>query len=395
MAPLSAGHAERPKYEVADVVRSHGAKLAAEVKLRDEQQRALKAIVRCRTAALGGHLDVCDACGYTHPSYNSCRDRHCPKCQALAQERWIHAREQRVLPVEHFHVVFTIPSTLHALAAYRRRSVFGAMFGAACNALLELGQSRLSATLGVTAVLHTWTRELRFHPHIHCIVTAGGLALDESRWTPTSPKYLFPVKVLGALFRGKLMDALRRLHRDGTLDGFDDFRDPEGFDRLMQRLAGVDWVVYAKKPFASSHHVFRYLGRYTHRVGIANSRLVHVDGDSVTFRTKNGRTATIEPVEFLRRFVQHVLPPRFVKIRHYGLYSSSLVRRALPIARHRLPQPTQCSVPAREISDSWSELLAALTGRDPRRCRRCGAEVRLEHAPRTLRPSARSPPPTP
>jgi hypothetical protein len=395
MPPLPAGHGGRPKYEVADIVRNHGAELAARVVLRDEQHRALKAIVRCRTAALGGHLDACDACGYTHPSYNSCRDRHCPKCQALAQERWICAREQRVLPVEHFHVVFTIPSTLHRLAAYRRRLVFDAMFGAACNALLDLGQSRLSATLGVTAVLHTWTRELRFHPHVHCIVTAGGLALDQSQWVHTSPNYLFPVKVLGALFRGKLMDRIRRLHRDGAFAGFEDFDDPEGFDRLMRRLAGVDWVVYAKKPFRSSHHVFRYLGRYTHRVGIANSRLVHIDDDNVTFRTKNGRTVAVEPVEFLRRFVQHVLPPRFVKIRHYGLYASSSVKRSLPVARHRLPEPPKHSSPPPELPPSWCDLLAALTGRDPRCCRRCGAEVRIEHVAASPRPAARSPPPIP
>jgi hypothetical protein len=273
-----------------------------------------------------------------------------------------------------------MPSELRALTKYKPKLVLSALFEAARDTLLELGESRLHATLGVTAVLHTWTRDLRFHPHVHALVTAGGLALDQSRWVPTSSKYLFPVKVMGKLLRGKLLDSLRHLHRAGKLEGFDDFRDPRGFDLLMQRLATKSWLVYAKRPFNHVEHVIKYLGRYTHRVGIANSRLVDVSDRAITFRTKNGATATLHPVEFLRRFVQHVLPDGFKKIRHAGLYAganvdSKLARAAefcaakavQPAADDRQSDPSQ--------SDSWQAALTQLAGCDVTRCPRCGGEL--------------------
>lgn len=214
--------------------------------------------MQCRTAALGGHLERCSRCDYTHPSYNSCRDRHCPKCQALAQERWIDAHSRRVLPVGHFHIVFTVPSELHALMAFRRKELFGELFRVAATTLSELAETKLRVTLGMTMVLHTWTRELRFHPHLHAIVTAGGLALDGSRWIARDG-FLFSVRLLGTLMRGKMMAAVRRLYDEERLHGFEPFDDPEGLQRLMAKLAKHRWVVYAKQPFATADRVFEYL----------------------------------------------------------------------------------------------------------------------------------------
>jgi hypothetical protein len=379
--------AGRPRWDIAEIVRRHRAELQAEVHLTLAERRVLEAIALCRTAALGGHIDVCRACGYEHPAYNSCRNRHCPKCQALAQERWIAARSERLLPVRHFHVVFTLPSELRPVARFRPAELFDALFAAASETLLELGRTRLSAQLGVTMVLHTWTRDLRLHPHVHAIVTAGGLDDSGERWKHSDDRYLFPVKVMGRLLRGKMTDALRRLHRHGTLSGFDEFADPEGFDRLMARVAKAKWVVYVKKPFRDARFVLRYLGRYTHRVAISSSRLVRVTDDAVTFRTKDGKTVTLSPVEFLRRFLLHVLPDGLHKIRHYGLYSGAHPGGRLSKARACLPAQDLAAPPTLEGS-SWSELLRRLTGRDVHRCPRCGQL--LAHVP--VAPTARAPP---
>jgi hypothetical protein len=380
--PVPAG---RPRFEIADVVRAHRAELEVAHRLSVQQRRVLSAIALCRTAALGGYIDVCRSCGYEHPAYNSCRNRHCPKCQAFEQERWIGARAARLLPVGHFHVVFTMPAELRPLARYTPRRVYDALFGAVSATLLELGRSRLGATLGVTMVLHTWTRELTFHPHVHAIVTAGGLAVDGSAWLPQL-KYLLPVEMIGTVIRGKMLDALRRLHARGALADFDEFRDPEAFDRLMARLANASWVVYAKKPFRRPDHVLAYLGRYTHRVGIANSRIVDVTDTAVTFRTKNGNAITLDPIEFLRRFLLHVLPEGFKKIRHTGLYAGAHVRSLLPRARGLLgSNRATANVLLPRSPLSWSDRLHDLTGRDVDRCPICGGGV--EHVP-----VARAPP---
>ncbi len=365
----------RPKFEIGDIVRTHGPDFARSHALRLEQRRALAAIARCRTAELGGHLDHCRSCGYEHPAYNSCRNRHCPKCQALSQERWIAAREERTLPTKHFHVVFTLPRELHPLAAFQRKIVFQALLAAANATLLQLSRSRLDAVPGITAVLHTWTRDLRFHPHVHCIVTAGGLKIDGTRWVSSKPNYLFPIKVMGALLRGKMIAALRRLYNQGSFDGFDDFRDPRAFDGLIQKIVSIDWIVYAKAPFDTPRHVFRYLGRYTHRVGIANSRLLHLTSDSVTFRTKNGNAVTLTPVQFLERLVLHILPPHFVKIRHYGLHAAANVSTKLSEARDLLEVANSRSHRLRKMPTSWQGLLLELTGRDVRRCPKCGKRL--------------------
>ncbi|MFO0570959.1 MAG: IS91 family transposase [Polyangiaceae bacterium] len=384
--PASAG---RTPFDIADIVRAHRGALEAETCLSPAQQHVLSAIERCRTAVLGGHLDVCRSCGHEHPAYNSCRNRHCPKCQALRQEEWIAARAERLLPVRHFHVVLTLPRELRALAKALPRPILDALFSAASGTLSDLAASRLGATLGVTMVLHTWTRDLRFHPHAHALVTAGGLAHDRKEWVRTDSAYLFPVAMMGTVFRAKMLACLHRLHTQGALASFDELGDPEAFDCLMARLARVSWVVYAKKPFRRPDHVLRYLGRYTHRVGISNSRFTSVTNDAVTFRTKHGKSATLHPVEFLRRFVQHVLPDGFHKIRHYGLFASAAVTDALHAARALLTPNTTPQSPT--AMPTWRDRLRALTGRDVDRCRVCGGLVdHLPLAPLDLR--SRAPP---
>ena len=348
-----------PALELADIVGAHGARYRSAHALTPEQSAVLRDIVRCRTAALGGHLEVCDACGHSAPVYNSCRNRHCPKCQSSAATKWIEARVERVLPTHYFHTVFTLPAELRGLAMHSRRLVFDMMFEAASATLLELGRDpkRLGARLGVTMVLHTWARDLTFHPHLHCIVTGGGLSFDGARWISCRDQFLFPVEVMAALFRGKLLAALSRAHARGQLDLGEAPVDPEGFDRLCRRLYKMRWHVYAKRPFGGPEQVIRYLGRYTHRVGISNSRLVSMDTDSVTFRTKDGQQLTVPPQTFLSRFLQHVLPRGFVKIRHYGLMAPTYATTALPVARELLiatsALPTPPTATAPPLDPSW------------------------------------------
>lgn len=368
-APARAG-----RFDIADIVRAHRRELEEVRPLGRSQKRVLTDIAQCRTAALGGHLDRCLDCGYEHPSYNSCRNRHCPKCQALAQEHWIEARRQQMLDVRHFHVVFTLPSELRPLAAFAPRVVYGALLQAAQRTLLDFGQSRLDATVGATLVLHTWTRTLEFHPHVHAIVTGGGWCARDARWHEAPRRFLFPVRALSLVVRAKMLVALDKAHRQGAFARFDDFRDPFGFSLLMQRVARLSWNVYAKAPFKKGRHVLDYLGRYTHRVGIANSRLLAVSPRAVTFRTKGTGTETVAPVVFLRRFVQHVLPDRFHKIRHIGLYapaSNTHARLAVPTPRH---------APSRS---TWREHLLRLTGRDPFLCPDCGGRLFTFPLPRS------------
>jgi hypothetical protein len=361
------------RLDLADIVREHRAALESRCRLTRRQKRVLTDIANCRTAALGGHLDRCAVCGYERPSYNSCRNRHCPKCQALAQEKWIEKQGVRMLDAPHFHVVFTLPSELRALAAFDPCTIYNALFRAAAATLAAFARRRLSALLGMTLVLHTWTRKLEFHPHVHAIVTAGGLSLEGNRWRASRREFLFPVKLMGRVFRGKMMDALKRAERKGSFKRFDDFQDPEAFARLLRNIGKVPWYVYAKPTFSRGQYVMQYLGRYTHRVGIANSRLLAITPNAVTFRTKGAGTATLHPVEFLRRFLLHVLPDRLHKIRHFGLYSSP---DKLERARALLGSPTR-RPPAR----SWQERLRSLTGHDVTACPCCHAVLMVVPLP--------------
>jgi Putative transposase/Transposase zinc-binding domain len=355
--------------DTADIVRAHRGALESIHRLTREQKRVLTDIAQCRTAVLGGHMDRCVRCGYEHPSYNSCRNRHCPKCQALAQETWIEARRAHMLDTGHFHVVFTLPAELRPLAAFAPRTVYDALFRAAARTLVAFGRRRFQATVGATLVLHTWTRELRFHPHVHAIVTAGGLSAD-GLWRGAHRKFLFPVRALGKVLRAKMLAELAKAYRTHAFDGFDDFADPEGFSHLMQRTCRQRWNTYAKPSFAHGRHVLAYLGRYTHRVGISNSRLLAISHHKVTFRTKHGRTETVAPVEFLRRFVTHVLPDGMHKIRHVGLYASACgerreqARASLGADRHRA-----------RTRPHWRAQLLSLTGRDVATCPRCGGPL--------------------
>jgi len=379
-APLRAP--EGSTLELADIVREHGAAYRRRHTLSPEQHAVLCAIVRCRTAALGGHLDVCLECGYSVPSYNSCRNRHCPKCQAIAQAKWIEGRLARVLPIHYFHVVFTLPAELRPIAAYNRSRVFNLLFAAASATLLELGQDskRLGAELGITMVLHTWARDLSWHPHVHAIVTGGGLSPDGEAWIPARRRYLFPIEVVGALFRGKLLAAIdAAMARGDVVMPASDGADPEAWGQLRDRLYLKRWNVYAKRPFGGAEQVIRYLGRYTHRVGISNRRLMSMDDRGVTFGTKDSKTVTLSPDAFLGRFLQHVLPNGFVKIRHYGLMASSnattkleTARRLLTVSR-RSKDEGQVTV-TQDESSSPSDVVP-LTSADLARCPSCGASA--------------------
>jgi len=337
----------------------------------------------CRTAALGGHLDVCCSCPLKHPSYNSCRNRHCPKCQGLAQERWIAARGEKLLPVGHFHAVFTVPSELRPLAQKAPRVVYDALFQAASATLQELAHSRVKAALGITLVLHTWTRELHHHPHVHAIVSAGGLT--ECGWKSMSLKYLFHVEVMGALLRGKMLTLLREAHNAGKLPA-----TSAELEQLLLRLKRHNWVVYVKKAFRHAEHVLKYLGRYTHRVAISNGRFVAISQEGVTFRTKEGKAITLPPTEFLRRFLQHVLPKGFQKIRHYGLYASAAEAQLLRAREALCCSGSEAARTNIERLQSWRDALRHLTGRDLSVCPNCGGQ--LEQRP--LAAEARAPPET-
>ena len=343
----------------------------------------MAAIETCRTSVLGGHREVCDRCGHLEQSYNSCRDRHCPKCQGLPQAIWIDQRIKRILPTHYFHVVFTIPEELRTLVRYNRRSLFNLLFKAASATLLELGRDPkwLGGMLGVTAVLHTWTRELQWHPHLHCIVTGGALAPNGTQWLSTKKDFLFPVHVISELFRGKFLSGLRALYNRGALalgGRCSRFEDRAIFSRLIDQLLEKKWVVYAKRPFGGPEKVIRYLGRYTHRVAISNPRLIAFEHGQVTFATKNGAKVTVSAETFIQRFLLHVLPKGFIKIRHYGLMAPSHATTTLENARNLLEaeastngtRPVLEADPFEELT--WKELLYLLTGEDLTVCPRCG-----------------------
>ena len=381
--PCSARNGQgRPRLEVADIFRGAGEAYRERYVPTFEQRKVISAIEKCRTAVLGGHLDVCAKCGHQAPSYNSCRNRHCPKCQSLTQARWLEQRRERIVPTKYFHVVFTLPQELRDLARANPKEMYDLVLESAARTLLDFGRSRLHAQLGVTAVLHTWTRELRFHPHAHCIVTAGGLD-DEGHWIPARSRYLFPVKAMSRVFRGKLLDGLARLYdrQELDLDGrCASLADPASFNQLKDQLYRKEWVVYAKPPFGGPEHVFQYLGRYTHRVGISNQRLISFDGRDVCFRTKNGNTTSVDGVEFVRRFLLHVLPTGFVKIRHYGLVAAANVNTKLEVARRCLSeQVTVAQTPHPPVLSTWRDLLLTLTGIDVLACPACGGRSIARH----------------
>lgn len=336
----------RPALEVAGLLRTL-VRQGRLPRVSSAQAKVVKALIACRTAALGGHVDVCDACGHEAISYNSCRNRHCPKCQGGATAAWLEAQQQNLLPVPYAHVVFTLPALLAPLALQNPQLVYGLLFRAVSQTLLQIAATprHLGARLGFLAILHTWGQNLLHHPHIHCVVPAGGLALDGSRWVRCRPGFFLPVRVLGRLFRGKLLAFLEEAHRAGALQFHGrlvELRDPRAFRSLLARARTLEWVVYAKPPFGGPDAVLKYLARYTHRIAISNHRLLQATLEHVSFSWKDYRHAhrqrvlTLELAEFARRFLLHVLPPRFVKIRYYGWLAQSQRASALPRCRELL-----------------------------------------------------------
>jgi Putative transposase/Transposase zinc-binding domain len=321
----------RPPFEVADIIRAYGDRFIEThtAWLTALHRRVLRALARCRTAALGGHLDRCDTCAHRTISYNSCRNRHCPKCLTRARDAWLAERQRELLPVGYAHVVFTLPHTLSWLALQNKRMVYDLLFRASAATLLEVARTpkHLGASIGVLSVLHTWGQTLRHHPHVHCVVPAGGLSSDGTRWVATRPTFFLPVKVLSRVFRGKFVAGLTDAFHDGALSLPGDLphvAEAAAFRAFLRTLFRQDWVVYAKPPFGGPVHVLHYLARYTHRVAISNHRIVTVVDDQVTFRWKDYRHGsqvrlmTLRADEFLRRFCLHVLPKGFVRIRFYG-----------------------------------------------------------------------------
>ncbi len=353
----------------------------------------LNNIVRCRTAALGGHVDACgEQCGFSRVSYNSCRDRHCPKCLTPQSVKWVTGRLLRILPVPYFHVVFTIPDILYPLVLRNKKVLYDILFKAASQSLIELSRDpkRLNADIAMTAVLHTWGQNLLLHPHLHCVVAAGGLSRDGTRWVKGNERYLLPVKVLGKLFRGKFLAMLQQARDDGELDfngSTADLADPAVWARLRDGLYSKSWVVYAKPPFGGPEQVFRYLGRYTHRVAISNHRIQNIADGRVIFSIKDykdsakNKTMSLAGGEFLRRFLLHVLPKGFVRIRHYGLYASRNVNTKLATAM-RLLKPDAVAKPKTETDEKtdeenqpWWERFFDMTGVDIMACPSCGGRL--------------------
>lgn len=389
----------RPPWEVADVFRRYGPAFQQSrhgPTMSAQQLRVVRDIVSCRTAALGGHVEACDRCGERQISYNSCRNRHCPKCGSLAKARWLEERLDELLPVEYFHVVFTLPNRLAPVALQNPRRIYDLLFEATAETLRVIAADprHLGAEIGFLAVLHTWGQRLEAHPHLHCIVPGGGFAPGGERWVSCRPGFFLPVRVLSRLFRGIFLDRLRRLFHRGELvlhGKLEALRDAGAFETFLAELRETEWVVYAKPPFGGPEKVLDYLGRYTHRVAISNHRIVSVDGGQVAFRWRDyrhggrQRTLSLDADEFVRRFLLHVLPTGFHRIRQFGFLANRHRTEKIERARALLGVATPPPMPEVEVTD-WKDLHQKLTGEDLHRCPACG-EGRLWHLG-ALRPGA-------
>lgn len=326
----------RPTYEVADMLRAHWVHIDQSQEYNNWQKRTLRAIMNCRTSELGGHIDSCDSCGHLSMSYNSCRNRHCPKCQGHEREQWIQARTEELLPVKYFHVVFTLPDKLNGLCMAYPQAMYDLLFSTSWNVIKRFSSDPklLGARTGMFSILHTWGQNLSLHPHLHCVVPAGGLAAD-GKWkhTKSDGKFLFPVKAMSKVFRAKFVEGLRALIKEKRW---------KADKKLIESLFEKPWVVFAKQPFLNTHQVVEYLGRYTHKIAISNHRLRSITNEGVSFTWKDYRhgdkkgVMTLQPQEFIRRFAQHILPKGFVRIRHYGILSSTSKKECLEKAREYL-----------------------------------------------------------
>lgn len=378
------------------IMKLHGEAYTKSKKLPSNILKALYSIKDCRTAALGGHVYECDDCGERKISYNSCRNRHCPKCQAYAKEMWIYERSKSLLPTHYFHIVFTIPEQLNSLTLFNQKEMYSILFTAVSETLLELAKDKkyLGADIGFTTILHTWGQNLMFHPHIHCIVPGGGLSIDSSKWIKSKKKFFIPVKVLSRKFRGKYLFYLNELYKNKKLKfpkSISEFQFKEVFNIFKDSLYKKEWIVYSKAPFNSAEYVLKYLGRYTHRVAISDNRIIKVDNEKVIFKWRDYRDKnkekimSLKPQEFIRRFSMHILPDRFVKIRHYGILGNRnkklKFKRCIEIFR----------IKPKEFENlSSAELFFKLTGIEIGKCKNCekGNLIKIEK----LMPRSASPP---
>jgi Putative transposase/Transposase zinc-binding domain len=382
-------HAPR-RAELAAVVRACAPAYRERHGLSRGEERVLRAIAACRTAAMGGHVCACDRCGAQQYHYHSCRNRHCPKCQTRAKEQWLERQRAQLLPVPYFHVVFTLPHELNALIRLNARALYGLLFDTAAQTLQEFANNPrwLGGTLGCTLVLHTWSQTLLHHPHVHGLVSGGALA-TEGHWRPAKPGFLFPVQALSRVFRGKYLDALARLRAQSALHLPQALTDTPAWTGLLLQLRQTPWVVYLKPPLSGPEQVLEYLARYTHRVALSNDRLMSVNADEVCLRYRDrahsnaSKLLRLPAAEFLRRFLLHVLPAGFKRIRHYGLTANRSKATQLAACRAALDAPA----PAPPQVESAEAFLIRLAGRDVRRCPHCpqGRLVVVHHLPRPLR----------
>ena len=378
----------RPALEVADIFRTHGSawRKVQRAHLSLGQLKVMSAIEQCRGAALGGHVLRCEGCGADQIAYNSCRNRHCPKCQASAARRWLQARQADLLPVEYYHVVFTLPAPISAMAYYNKALIYGLLFDVAAQALCTIAADpkHLGASIGATLVLHTWGSALTHHPHVHGIVPGGGLSPDGKSWVTCRPGFFLSVRVLSRLFRRRFLEELDQAHRAGRLQFFGEYAalaHAQVFARWLAPLRQCEWVVYAKRPFAGPSAVLAYLSRYTHRVAISNSRLLTMDERGVTFRWKDYRakgrtrhkTMTLDANEFMRRFLLHVLPGGFHRIRHYGLLANGTRKANLALARQLLHQAPEALVHTAHAEADIDHTKPCFV------CLHCGASMSILH----------------
>jgi hypothetical protein len=360
----------RPHLEVADICRGEAVSFLQTQRLSTEQKRVFSDLQACRTAVMGGHVRACNQCNHREISYNSCRNRHCPKCQASARAEWLLAREAELLPIPYFHIVFTLPAEIAALALQNKRQLYGILFQAANETLREVAAKKLGiAQLGILAVLHTWGQNLMHHPHLHCVVSGGGLSADSKRWIASCEYYFLPVRLLSYVFRQKYGRLLRQAFERGELNFYGQLaplRQPQAFGEFLAATTGRDWVVFAKRPFHEPACVLKYLARYTHRVAISNGRLIAYRDGKVTFGYQDyaqqgqRRTMTLAAGEFLRRFLLHVLPTGFMRIRHYGCLANRHRSEKLEICRRLLgsapPPPADSNSADGETSNSTTEI---------------------------------------
>ena len=380
--------AARGGVELADIFRAYGKSYRRNHPLPVSHLKVIEAVERCRTAALGGHIERCDSCGFERPAYNSCRNRHCPKCQSLAKVKWLDKQKSELLPVGYFHLVFTVPHELNRLILANKKPLINILFHAVSETLLEFAKTHLKGTLGLTAVLHTWDQTLLDHFHLHCLVPAGALSVDQTRWSPARKDFLFPVKALSVVFCGKFLDLLKSAFAQNKLlfvGQTASLADPVACKLLITALRKKSWVVYAKKPFGSPFHVLDYLGRYTHRVALSNDRILSAHNGEVTFSYRNRKdherkkTMTLDAHEFIRRFLLHVIPKGFMRVRHFG-FLANRSKSLLSKCRQLLDLgPTVPTLPQRSVH----ELMLQLTGIDITRCPLCqkGTLVFLANLP--------------